>query len=90
MEIKVSLEYEPVNKIYLCSNENRNLILSNDNKEISAKDILDFFNYQKGNKYILSELSQDILNLDENNRNYIEQIYIMLQSITDGINNIAL
>ncbi len=90
MEIKISIEYEAVNKIYLCSNEKRILILSNDSKEISAKDILNFLNYQKGNKYILSELSQDILNLDENNKNYIEQIHIMLQSIIDGVNNITL
>ena len=88
MEIKIKIEYEPTNKIYLSSNEKRILILSEENKEISAKTILDFLDYKKGNTYELEELSEDISNLDENNKNYIEQIYSMLQSIIDGINNI--
>ena len=88
MEIKIKIEYEPTNKIYLTSNEKRTLILSDENKEISAKTILEFLNYKKENRYELEELSEDISNLDENNKNYIEQIHSMLQSIVDGINNI--
>lgn len=88
MEIKIKIEYEPTNKIYLSSNENRSLILSDENKEISAKNILEFIDYKKENAYKLEELSEDISNLDENNKNYIEQIYFMLQSIVEGINNI--
>ena len=88
MEINIKIEYEAVNNIFLSSNEKRILLLSNDNKEISAKKILEFFDYEKGQKYKLDELSEDISNLDENNKNYIEQIHIMLQSIVDGINNI--
>ena len=44
MEIKIKIEYEPTNKIYLSSNEKRTLILSDENKEISAKTILEFLN----------------------------------------------
>lgn len=88
MEISIKIEYEPINNIYLSSNGTRILLLSNDNKEISAKKILEFFDYEKGKKYKLEELSEDISNLDENNKNYIEQIYSMLQSIIYGINNI--
>ena len=47
MEIKIKIEYEPTNKIYLSSNENRSLILSDENKEISAKNILEFLDYKK-------------------------------------------
>ena len=75
-------------KIYLSSNENRILMLSDENKEISAKNILKFLDYKKENTYELEELSEDISNLDENNKNYIEQIYFMIQSIIIGINNI--
>ena len=64
------------------------LILSDENKEISAKNILEFLDYKKENTYKLEELSEDISNLDENNKNYIEQIYFMLQSIVEGIDNI--
>ena len=88
MEIKIKIEYEAVNKIYLISNEKRKLILSDDNKEISAKIVMEILDYKKGNNYQLEELSEDISNLDENNKNYIEQIYFMLKSIIDGINNI--
>ncbi len=88
MEISIKVEYEPINNIYLSSNGTRILLISNDNKEISAKKILEFFDYEKGKKYKLEELSKDISNLDENNKNYIEQIYAMLQSIIYGINNI--
>ena len=88
MEISIKIEYEPINNIYLSSNGTRILLLSNDNKEISAKKILEFFDYEKGKKYKLEELSEDISNLDENNKNYIEQIHSMLQSIIYGINNI--
>ena len=72
----------------MSSNENRSLILSDENKEISAKNILEFLDYKKENTYKLEELSEDISNLDENNKNYIEQIYFMLQSIVEGIDNI--
>ena len=88
MEIKIKIEYEQTNKIYLSSNENRILMLSDENKEISAKNILKFLDYKKENTYELEELSEDISNLDENNKNYIEQIYFMIQSIIIGINNI--
>lgn len=88
METNIKIEYEAVNNIFLSSNEKRILLLSNDNKEISAKKILEFLDYEKGKKYKLEELSEDISNLDENNKNYIEQIQLMLQSIVDGINNI--
>ncbi|MCR5146998.1 MAG: hypothetical protein K6B70_06625 [Clostridia bacterium] len=88
METNIKVEYEAVNNIYLSSNENRILLLSNDNKEISAKKIFEFLNYEKGKKYKLEKLSEDISNLDENNKSYIEQIQLMLQSIIDGINNI--
>ena len=88
MEISIKVEYEPINNIYLSSNGTRILLISNDNKEISAKKILEFFDYEKGKKYKLEELSKDISNLAENNKNYIEQIYAMLQSIIYGINNI--
>ena len=88
MEISIKVEYEPINNIYLSSNGTRILLISNDNKEISAKKIFEFFDYEKGKKYKLEELSKDISNLDENNKNYIEQIYAMLQSIIYGINNI--
>lgn len=88
MEINIKIEYEPINNIYLSSNEKKILLLSNENKEISAKKILEFLDYEKGKKYKLEELSEDISNLDENNKNYIEQIYSMLQSIVEGINNI--
>ena len=57
-------------------------------KRFQQKKILEFFDYEKGKKYKLEELSKDISNLDENNKNYIEQIYAMLQSIIYGINNI--
>ena len=87
-KIKIKIEYEPTNKIYLSSNEKRTLILSDENKEISAKTILEFLNCKKENIYELEGLSEDISNLDENNKNYIEQIHSMLQSIVDGINNI--
>ncbi len=88
MEINIKIEYEPINNIYLSSNEKKILLLSNENKEISAKKILEFLDYEKGKKYKLEELSEDISNLDENNKNYIEQIYSMLQSIVEGISNI--
>lgn len=88
METNIKIEYEAINNIFLSSNEKRILLLSNDNKEISAKMILEFLEYEKGKKYKLEELSEDISKLDENNKNYIEQLYMMLQSIVDGINNI--
>lgn len=88
MEINIKIEYEPINNIYLSSNEKKILLLSNENKEISAKKILEFLDYEKGKKYKLEELSEDISNLDGNNKNYIEQIYSMLQSIVEGISNI--
>ena len=88
MEISIKVEYEPIKNIYLRLNGTIILLISNDNKEISAKKILEFFDYEKGKKYKLEELSKDISNLDENNKNYIEQIYAMLQSIIYGINNI--
>ena len=88
MEISIRIEYEPINNIYLKSNEKQVLLLSNDEKEISAKKLLDFFNYEKGKKYKLGELGEDISNLDENNRNYIEQIYSMMKEIIEGISNI--
>ena len=88
MEISIRIEYEPINNIYLKSNEKQVLLLSNDEKEISAKKLLDFFNYEKGKKYKLEELGEDISNLDENNRNYIEQIYSMMKEIIEGISNI--
>ena len=68
-KIKIKIEYEPTNKIYLSSNEKRTLILSDENKEISAKTILEFLNYKKENIYELEGLSEDISNLDENNKN---------------------
>ena len=37
MEISIKVEYEPINNIYLSSNGTRILLISNDNKEISAK-----------------------------------------------------
>lgn len=46
-KIKIKIEYEPTNKIYLSSNEKRTLILSDENKEISAKTILEFLNYKR-------------------------------------------
>ena len=48
MEISIRIEYEPMNNIYLRSDEKEILLLSNDEKEISAKKLLDFFNYEKG------------------------------------------
>lgn len=89
MEIKINIEYEAINKIYLNSDSNKILILSNEKKEISAKEIFDFLNYQSGKKYILEELSQDMATLDENNKNYIDQIYKMMKSIINGINSIS-
>lgn len=87
MEISVSISYEAINNIYITVGENKKLLLSNEKKEILASEILDVLDYKKEQKYILLPLGKDVEKLDSTNKNYIQQIFEMLETIITGINN---
>lgn len=82
--VKVKVYYDN-NSINVKFDDNNLVLLSENKKELNAKEIYDMFKYENDKKYELVEL-EDLKDLDEDSKYYTEECHKIFKNIIDGIN----
>lgn len=80
----IEVIYEPENKIFVIVDGKKTLLLSDEKKQISASEIYKCLNYKKDKKYALTELN-DHKDINDDYKNYLNEIYEIFKSILKGI-----
>ena len=82
-QIKISIEKEGKD-ILIKSSEGRQIKIIQSNNELKASETKEFLNYTSNKRYILRELSEDLIS-DKN----LKYVYEIFKEIIDKLNPIA-
>lgn len=81
---EIEVLYENPNKICVKVDDKKVLLLSEDKKQITAKEIYKFLDYKKGKNYSLKDL-KEFPEINDDYKNYLDEIYEIFKTIMKSL-----